>query len=252
MGGTDTQIHQAPTTAAPGAGESAAELYEARMQYDPLVAAMELELAQKYGPQYGELYNQISQQQFPGLEQLRITGTEQAQQRLESPFAMTPDEEAAMQAIRGRTRGQVQKNVRERANLGGQLYGGRAELSENRAMGELEQAFGAEDINRRMQAGQQAQQGALPYLQILYPQIQQQQAVSRGVTPSADSLYNAMFQASQPQSYAVPGAPSPMWDIAGSIAGGASAALTAGAMNSSKRYKDNIKLWGKPSIYSSN
>ena len=218
------QVIQMPAQPpAPGAGETAADVYRARIQYDPQIAALEYAMAQQYAPQYGQLFAQTAERQFPGIGGLTETGISQAQQRFESPFGYTPEELETLAAIRGRQRGQIARNIREEANVGGGLYGGRRELREDRALSELEQAFGAEDIGRRLQGGLYAQQQAIPYLQMLYPQIQQTPAVSQSAVPNADALYAAMAQASQRQyalQPAMAGSPSPLYGLAGQLGGG--------------------------------
>jgi len=229
VGGTKTQIQQAPTTPAPSASESAADIYQARLQYDPLTAAMEMGLQQQYMPQQAQLYNQLYQQYYPEMArgqqalqqelfpqqaQILEAGAGRALERLASPFGYTPEEEEAIGGIRGRAREQLTRGIRESANIGGGLYGGRRERREAEALTGLEQAFAQEDIGRRLMGGQYAQQAATPYMQILYPQIgQQQPQISpyqfQSAVPSANQLYSAMFQASQPQSFMVPGQPSP-------------------------------------------
>ena len=189
---------------------------------------------------------QLQQQLYPQQSQIMEAGAGAALQRLQSPYFESPEETAAIQAIRGRQQEELTRGLRERANLGGGLYGGRAAGREEQALTELQQAFAAEDINRRMQAGQMAQQQAIPYMQIMYPQIgQQQPQISpyqyQSAVPSADTLYNAMFQASQPNQYLQQGQPSPLWGTLGQIGGG----LAMGAMMSSIRYKKNIKQWAK-------
>ena len=248
MGGSKAQpaqvIQMPAQPPAPSAGESAADIYKSRLQYDPQIAALEYAMAQQYAPQYGQLFAQTAEQQFPGIGALTGTGISQAQQRFESPFGYTPEEQAYLDAIRGRQREQIARNIRESANLGGGLYGGRRELREDRALSELEQAFGAEDIGRRLQGGLYAQQQAIPYLQMLYPQIQQTPAVSQSAVPNADALYQALYGSTR-RDYAVQpamaGTPSPLWGMAGQIAGGAAMGLAL----SSIRYKKNIKVWGR-------
>ncbi len=228
----ETTIQQAPTTPAPSVGESSADLYKAKLQYDPLTAAQEFQTQSQYQPLMAALQTQIAQQQSPGLAQLYTdvqktqmpqlqqlqadlfpqqskvieAGAGDVLQRLQSDFGYTQEEESALGGLRQRQREALVEALRTRANLGGGLYGGRAAETEQKGLTGLEQSFADEDINRKLQAGQFAQQAAIPYMQILYPQVgmpqmQQQTFQSQGVTPSADTLYNALFQASQPQSF---------------------------------------------------
>ena len=214
-GGGSGGYEAAPTTPATSASEPAADIYKSRLQYDPQIAALEYAMAQQYAPQYGQLFSKTAEQQFPGIGQLQQTGMQSALERLQNPFGYTPDETAALEAIRQRQREQLTKSLRERANLGGGLYGGRAAGTEQRSLTELEQAFAAEDINRQLQGGLYAQQQAIPYLQLLYPQIQQTPAVTQSAVPSADTLYNALYASSQPNYTYQQATPSPMWGLAG-------------------------------------
>ncbi len=268
MGGEKAQLIQTPTTPAPSASESAADIYKARLQYDPLVAQQEMDIQKQMLPQqsalYQSLYNQyypemarqqqaLQQQLYPQQSQIMEAGAGNVLQRLQSPYGYTPAEEQALQGIRGRQQEQLVRGLRERANLGGGLYGGRAAGREEQATTELQQAFAVEDINRMMQGGQMAQQQAMPYLSILYPQIGAQQPnISpyqyQSAVPSADQLYQAMYGASQPNYLYQQGQPSPAWGMAGQLGG----AAAMGLMMSSIRYKKNIKLWAKPLNYLNN
>lgn len=242
------QVIQMPAQPpAPSATESAENIYAARLKYDPQIAQKEFEIQQQqmpqqaaleyalynqYYPQYAQSQRQLQESLYPQQSQLLERGAGRAMERLQSPFAYTPEEESALGSIRQRQREQIAKNIRESANLGGGLYSGRAQQREDRALTELEQAFGAEDINRRLQAGQQAQQAAIPYMQILYPQIgttqpQFQPFQYQSTVADPNALYNAMYGASR-RDYAVQpamaGSPSPLWGIAGQVAGGIGAA----------------------------
>lgn len=228
MGGSKTEIKQAPTTPAPDPGQSAESLYNARLQYDPKVAEMEQGLAEQYYPQqaalqaalYKQYAPQMAQQQQDLRQQFSPTQAalteelaQQGMQRLQSPFGYTPQEQEALDANRGRQQEQLSEQLRTRANLGGGLFGGRAQATEQRAQTELGQAFTEQDIARRQQGAQTALQYAMPSIQQLYPQVSfpgqppLQGAPQQSVTPDANALYNAMFQASQPQNFAIPGAP---------------------------------------------
>jgi K+-sensing histidine kinase KdpD len=268
MGGTKTEIVQAPTTPAPSASETAADIYKAKLEYEPKMAALNWATQQQYMPlqaaMYSQLYGQyypeyarsqqaLQKELYPQQAQLLEKGAAQAAQRLESPFAYTPEEQAYINQAREEARQNLLRQYRSEAELKGVLGGGRAALAEAAAASKLNQAFAGEDINRRLQAGQQAQQNILPYLQILYPQIGATQPQINpyqytSAVPSADTIYNAMFQASQPNYFMQQGQPSPLWQLGGQLG---SAALMA-AMFSSRKYKKNIKLWVKSLILLNN
>jgi len=266
----ETTIQAAPTTPAPNPSETAEAQYAAKLKYDPLISQAEFNLQQQYVPQqtalYSSLYNQyypqmarqqqqLQQELFPQQSQILESGATQALQQLQqpqsallqalglqaqaglTPSGYTPEQQSAVEAIRGRELQRTQQGLRERSNLGGTLYGGRGQELESRATQQLGQQFAAEDIDRmmmqrqaalstasgvagqQMQAQQMAQQNLNPYMSILYPQIgQQQPQISpyqyQSAVPSADTLYNAYFQASQPQYFASQGY-SPWGDIMG-------------------------------------
>jgi hypothetical protein len=230
MGGTKTTIQAAPTTPAPSASESAASQFEAQLKYNPQlyeqyaksyaqylpqITGTEMAVQQQYAPQLKALQEQM----YPQQTQLTEALAGQALQRFQNPFGYTPEEQAALDAIRGRQQEQLVRGLRERANLGGGLYGGRAADTEQRALTEMQQAFAEQDINRRLMAGQQALQYATPVLQMQYPQVSPAQYPQywQGAVPSADVLYQAMAQAKQPQYYTTGGGRS----ILGGALGGA-------------------------------
>ena|SRR3990167_7042316 len=240
-GGSEPQFVQAPQQPpAPSASETAADIYKAKLEYDPQMAALEMQQQQTYLPQqaalYQSLYNQyypqmamqqqqLQQQLYPTQSRLLEAGAGRALERLQSPNYMTPEEQAALQSDRERQVTGLQESMRTRANLGGGLYGGRTASAEARNVGELINQFGIQDYTNRMNAGQAAQQNLIPYMQILYPQVGAQQPnISpfqyQSAVPGADQLYNAMYGASRNEYGFQPGSPSPMWGLAGNVLGG--------------------------------
>lgn len=251
MGGTKTQIQQIPQPPAPSAGETAADIAQARLEFDPQIAQQEFNLQQQFqpqqagldvalleqfSPQIAQLLTDINKQQLPQAQELQqqlfplqsqVTEalSQRALEQIESPFATTEAEETALGAIRQRQREQVQKNIRERANIGGGLFGGRAAGREEAALTELEQAFAAQDIDRRTQAGLSAAQAASPLLQILFPQVgtptfQAQPFNFQSAVPSPDVLSQQIFNASRPETFVTPGAPNAAFGALGQLGGG--------------------------------
>ena len=196
------------------------------------------------------------QQPYTPLQQAMAT---QAQTQL-TPTGLSPEQEAAQEAIRAREIDRLQRLMRGRAQLGGQLFGGRPEEMERLATEEMGQAFAAEDIDRQEQqrqmaiqqalgvgglqqqtrqqglasafaAQQQMQQQAQPFINILYPQAAQAGQVQtspfqfQGVTPSADTYYSALANLAGQQAV-VPGQPSPLFGALGAIGGGLGSAYT--------------------------
>lgn len=225
-GGTEATIQQAPPAPTPSAGETAREIAQARLEFDPQIAQLEQTLAEQFLPQQAQLQAALLQQFAPqaaGLQQqlrqefsptqaaLTEAFAQQGLQRLQGGFGETPEELAALEAIRGRQRGQLTEQLRTRANLGGGLFGGRAQATEQRSLGELEQSFATQDIARRQQGAQTALQFAIPSIQQLFPQTQfpgQPQvgpAVGQSAVAGPEAFLNALVQASQQQSFLAPG-----------------------------------------------
>ena len=225
-GGKPATVVQAPAAPVPTAGETAAQVAQARLEYDPQIAAQQQQLAEQYypqqvglqasllqqfAPQAAGLQQQIRQEYSPTQAALTEAFAQQGLERLEDPFGLTPEEATAEEAIRGRQREQLTQQLRTRANIGGGLFGGRAQATEQRALTELEQAFAQQDISRRQAGAQTALQYAIPSIQQLFPQTQfpgapgLQPPVGQGAVPSPDALLAAMSQ--QPQAFMQPATP---------------------------------------------
>ena len=255
----ETTLQQAPTTPAPSATESAADIYKARLQYDPLVAQQEMDIQKQMLPQqsalYQSLYNQyypqlaktqqaLQQELYPTQSKILEAGAGQALERIQNPMYMTAQEQAAQEATRGKAVSDLQRAMRERSNLGGGLYGGRSQASEAQSVSDLLNQFQTQDYQNRMVAGQNAQSALAPYLSILYPQIGTTQPnyspyTYQSVVPSADQLYQSIFQASQPNYYTSQSADNTgaYAQMGGQLGGAALMAM----MMSSIRYKKNIR-----------
>lgn len=186
------QITQAP---APNIAENSQQIAEARLKYDPLLAQSEYDIQAQYGPMYRALYEQIAPTQVRGQEML----AQQANQRLQSPQGLTPEQQFAQDAIRQRSRDELTRGIRESANVGGTLYGGRRQAREDRGLQELEQAFTSQDIQLQDARRAQALQELIASSQVVFPQVQQPQ----GVVPTGDALLNAFMQGQivQPAQY---------------------------------------------------
>jgi hypothetical protein len=243
QGGGGTTVQAAPTTPAPNAGETAEQIYQANLKYGQPMAQQEFNIQKEFVPQQASLYQSLYNQYYPELARSQQTlqrelypyqsqiveaGAQNALQRLQNPDYMTTQEQTALNTQRTQETEALMKAMRERANLGGGLYGGRAAAAEAKSVSDLMQQFEIQDYQRRMQAGLAAQQALVPYMQILYPQVGTQQPqinpyqYQRAV-PSADTLYNAMFQASRPEYFANQGTDyfGPTMGALGSLGGAA-------------------------------
>jgi hypothetical protein len=264
-GGEKSTVIQTPTTPAPSASESAADIYRARLQYDPLVAQQEMDIQRTLLPQqaalYQSLYNQyypeiarqqqaLQQELYPYQSQIVESGAQRALERLQNPNYMTTQEQTALDATRTKAVSDLQKSMRERANLSGGLYGGRSAASEAQSVSDLLNQFSIQDYTNRMQNAYNAQQALAPYMSILYPQVgatqpQYSPYQYQSAVPSPNSLYNAMFQASQPNYLYQQRNPSPLWGLGGQALGAGAMLGSAAMLASSIRYKKNIKPYGE-------
>lgn len=151
----------------------AGQISAARDQYDPRDAQRLFEIFSN--PQYGAGAFTAEQQRirrdlFPQEEAVRNQLSQRILANLQSPTGISPEQQLAIDARRGLAQGELQKALRERANLGGGLYGGRSIQEEQRAVSELQNQFAEEDIGREERSRLNAIQGAIPYLQLLFPQ----------------------------------------------------------------------------------
>src|SRR3990167_3991387 len=134
------QIIPSPISA-PSPGETSKQLYESQLEFSPKMAQLAYDIYSQFSPQYqqqayqqqqqyGPLYKALQDQMYPtqtaNLEML----AQQAGQRFASPQGLTPEQQMAQDAIRQRAYQQSERGVRESANLGGTLYGGRSQLRE--------------------------------------------------------------------------------------------------------------------------
>ena len=142
--------------------------------------------------QQASAYNivmQNLQQQFPQTFGLGEQRAGMISQQLGQPEFMTPEQQAAQEAIRGRETSRLQEAMRTRANLGGGLYGGRAAGTEERAVSQLGQAYAQQDIANR----QQRMMGLLGLGGGIDPSAIGQMA------PGAGTIYGGQMQAAMAQ-----------------------------------------------------
>jgi len=153
--------------------------------------------------QQTQLAGQVQQAQaglFPEQNAMQQALQQRITSQIQSPTGITPEQQSAQDAIRARALQASQEAQRTRANLGGGLFGGRAASAEQADIQNLLNQFAVEDIDRQERAGinalqfgqtqqqinQQQQQAlqqqvererlnaiqsALPFLQILFPDV---------------------------------------------------------------------------------
>src|SRR3990167_3395209 len=232
-GGSDPQPAQIiPAPQAPNYQQTANEVAQSQLTNNPLLARQNIALQGELGPvsaqqsydlsaKYGPLYRSLIESQFPQIGML----SNQVSQGLASPGSLTVDQQAAQDAIRQRAYDASAKGIRESANLGGTLFGGRRELREDRARNELAQGFATQDIQLQQQQRQQSMSELAMLFQLAFPNVQQprQIGLNTGVSDPTNSLYNALVQ-NQGNFGIIPGtagSPSPFWDLAGKGIGAA-------------------------------
>ena len=197
MGSKKSSPAPAPQPALPDPVEQARQINQANIEQLGPAAKAYFDVFSN--PQYGalpttQLFEQIRQQVFPQETSVRNQLAQNILQNLISPTGITPDQQTAITQRRSQAQAEVQKAMRERANLGGGLYGGRSQDEEARTVSDLQNAFAEEDIGREERSRLNAIQSALPFLQILFPDV--------GITPpqftspvqSADTYASSLAQ----------------------------------------------------------
>lgn len=252
-GGGETEIVKPEP--APTAGQTAEEIYQAQLKYNPLAAQQSFDI--QSNPQYGteavsRLNEQARQNIFPEETRVREQMVQNILQNLISPTGISPDQQTSQDAIRQRAQDQLTQSVRESSNLGGGLYGGRREQREDRGVSEMLQGFAESDINREERSRLNAILAALPVLQALYPNMQLSSPTFDSPVPGANTAYQggisqygtqASLAAQQAQiNQQQQQAQNAMWaGMVGSVAKG------AGEMGSAAIAKSSIELKEKVS-----
>jgi len=184
----------------PSPTQQAGDLSAAADIYDPKAAQREFNIYTN--AEYGALplaqYNErIRREVLPGETGVRDELLNNILGQLQSPTGITPEQQSAITQRRQLAQGNLQQALRERANLGGGLYGGRSALQEGRQVGELQNLFSEEDINREMQARQQASSNAMQALSLLYPQLNIQGPQYRSVVQDPNQYSSSLLQQQQ-------------------------------------------------------
>jgi len=168
--------------------ESAADVLAAQQATD--LPAQQLAFQRFADPESGigaftQLQQDVRSNVFAPENAIREAALQNILNSLRSQTGATAEQTAAQEAIRQRESDRVSRNIQTSANLGGGLFGGRRELREDRAQGELSQAFSAQDIDRDTQQRQNALLVASQFLSQLFPGIQ------IGATPFASPAASA-------------------------------------------------------------
>lgn len=173
-------------------GNEAKDNAQAHIAYDPLLAQSNYNIAAN--PTYGQeavtrLGEQTRQNVFPHETEVRNQLVQNILKQLISPTGLSPEQQAATDATRGKAQNNLTDALRTRANLGGGLYGGRSAKAEGQAVGDLQNQFATEDINRQDRQQLNNSQLALSILQMLYPNSGIQNPNFISPVASADAQY---------------------------------------------------------------
>lgn len=180
----------------PTAGETAEDIYKARLKYDPLSAQQSFDIAsnQDYGTEaWTGLIESIRQSVFPQEQGVRQQLGQNIMGGLLGEFGITEAQRESQEAIRGREKQRLVQGIRERANLGGTLFSGGAQKQERLGSQELGQAFATEDISRDSTNRQNALLAAYPYLQMLFPNSGIVAPQFQSAVPSPSGQLNAQM-----------------------------------------------------------
>jgi len=145
----------------------------AQLQYDVLT-----------NPEYGitpttQAYESARGTVFPEQTNVRNQLVQNILQQLTSPTGYTPEQQQALDTRRGEAVTEAERSQRTRANLGGNLYGGRAQAAEQRDINQLQNQFATEDIEFQERQRLNTSQLALSIMQSLMgQQIQQPQYIN--------------------------------------------------------------------------
>lgn len=192
----------------------------AKVQYDILNS-----------PEYGltpttQAYENTRQSVYPEETKVRNQLVQNVLMELMSPTGLTGQQQGAIDSRRGLAQNQLTESIRNRQNLGGGLYGGRGQAFEARQVGELQNQFAEEDINRQERSKLNNSQLAMAVLQFLYPQSGIQQPNFVNPVASADTQYggavsqnNLTAQLQQQQNQAQAALRSSLFQALGGAAG---------------------------------
>lgn len=143
-------------------------------QVESIPRAAELNFDVLTNPEFGLLpttqaFEDVRQQVFPNENAVRTQLVQNILQQLTSPTGITSDQQQAIDTRRGQAQDKVTTALRTRANLGGGLFGGRAQNTEQKAVQDLQNQFVEEDVNREERSRLNNSQLALQVLNLLFP-----------------------------------------------------------------------------------
>ena len=166
-----------------------------RAQTENIPRAAQLQYDVLNNPDYGlqattKLQEDVRKALFPEETKVREQLVSNTFDQLLSPKGITSDQQIAQDAIRERAITALQEALRTRANLGGNLYGGRSQASEASDVGNLINTFAVQDIDRDERSRLNSQNLGISILQALYPQSSIQNPQFINPVASADTQFS--------------------------------------------------------------
>src|SRR3990167_3379269 len=132
---------------------------ESQAQVDALVNSIPRTAQLGYevltNPQYGltpttRAYQQTRESVFPNESAVVDQLVRNVLRQLQSPTGITQEQQTAVDANRELAVSNTQRDLRNRANVGGNLYGGRSQYAEQQGTQQLRNQFSAQDnLNRQ-------------------------------------------------------------------------------------------------------
>ncbi len=178
--------------------EIAQETVNAQIAARPQAAKAEFGILNN--PEFGveatsRLFEDVRRNVFPNENAVREQLVQNILKQLQDPSGLTPEQQQAITERRGLAQNELTRSLRNRANLGGNLFGGRSQLTEERAVGDLQNQFVEEDVNRQERNRLNNSQLALQVLNLLFPNAGIQTPQFIDPVPSANQNSTANIQA---------------------------------------------------------
>ena len=165
---------------------------QAQLETMPQAAKLQYDIAAD--PETGlgattQLYENVRKNVFPNETAVRNQLVQNVLSQLISPTGYTEGQQSALDQRRDQAVERAQRAQRTRANLGGNLYGGRSQAAEQQDINNLVNQFSVEDINMQERQRLNNAQLALAVMQMLYPQSGIQNPNFVNPVASADTQY---------------------------------------------------------------
>ena len=193
-GNKETEVRQVEAPKQISPLDTARQTLQAQMESIPQAAQLNFDVLSN--PNYGlqaqtQLQEDTRRNVFSGESDVRDQLIKNILSQLISPTGITPEQQMAVDTRRGQAQSELVKALRDRANLGGGLFGGRSARAEAQSVADLQNQFATEDISMQERNRLNTIQAALPLLQTLFPQAGIVNPSFIDPTPSGGSVFGA-------------------------------------------------------------